>query len=150
MAILKVPYTNLKAVLNGIRTQVIDSYSYCQNKMPRFDNPEQMFKNLKLLITYKSDPSGTELLQSVPTLFENNYHGIRGAGDCDCFVILWLAMCKVHGWNDNKIVLAGRNKINPVHIYCTIRYGNETFNADLTQPYFNTIRPYKYLQHIPI
>ena len=28
------------------------------------------------LLTYKNDPPGIELLQSVPTLFENNYWGV--------------------------------------------------------------------------
>ena len=96
MAVLIVPYTDINATMRGIRQQVIDSLEFCVNEMPRFDDPEQMFKALKNMVTYKNDPPGTELLQSVPTLFKNNYWGISGAGDCDCFSILVLAMCVAH------------------------------------------------------
>jgi len=90
MAVLLVPYTDINATMQGIRTQVIDSLDYCVNEMPRFRDPESMFNGLKAMITYKNDPPGVELLQSVPTLFEQNYWGQRGAGDCDCFSILAL------------------------------------------------------------
>jgi len=150
MAIITVPYTDINATMLGIRMQVIDSLEYCKNEMPTFDNPEQMFNVLRELIVYKHDPPGVELLQSVPTLFTNNYHGISGAGDCDCFSILVLAMCAVHGWNEQRIVLAGRTKLAPVHIWTQVQYNGTWFNMDLTNKYFNVARKYKYVQFLPV
>ena len=92
MAVLKIPYTDINAVMRGIRTQVIDSLEYCVNEMPSFDHPEQMFNTLRNMVKYKNDPPGIELLQSVPTLFEDNFWGRPGMGDCDCFTILLLSL----------------------------------------------------------
>lgn len=150
MAILITPYTDINATMRGIRTQVIDSLEYCVNEMPSFDTPEQMFKALRNMTVYKNDPAGVELLQTVPTLFENNYHGISGAGDCDCFSILALSMCIANGWNDQAIVLAGRSKLSPVHIWTRVKFNGKWFDFDLTQPYFNTTRPYKFQQILPV
>jgi hypothetical protein len=150
MAVLITPYTDINATMRGIRRQVIDSLNYCQNEMPRFDSPEQMFTNLKLMVTYKNDPAGIELLQSVPTLFENNYWGKSGNGDCDCFSILVLSMCAVHGWKDQQIILAGRSKLAPVHIWSRVKFKNKWYDMDLTQPYFNTTRKYKFVQHLDV
>jgi hypothetical protein len=150
MAVLTVPYTDINATMRGIRTQVIDSLNYCANEMPSFNDPETMFKALKNMITYKNDPPGVELLQSVPTLFENNYWGKRGAGDCDCFSILVLSMCVVHGWNTQQIVLAGRSKLAPVHIWTRVCFENQWFDMDLTEPYFNQRRNYKFVQYLNV
>lgn len=150
MAVLIVPYTDINATMKGIHTQVVDSLTYCLNDMPKFDNPEQMFKALKNMVTYKNDPPGVELLQSVPTLFEQNYWGIRGAGDCDCFSILALSMCVVHGWNEQQIVLAGRSKLAPVHIWTRVKFRGKWFDFDLTQAYFNSTREYKFVQYLNV
>jgi transglutaminase-like putative cysteine protease len=150
MAIITLPYTDINGTMKAIRTQVLDSLYFCKNSMPTFNNPEQMFNALREMIVYKNDPPGVELLQSVPTLFKNNYHGIPGAGDCDCFSILVLSMCAVHGWNDQKIVLAGRTKLAPVHIWTQVYYNGAWYDLDLTNKYFNTTRKYKYLQFLPI
>lgn len=150
MAILITSYTDINATMRGIRTQVIDSLDFCVNEMPRFSDPGQMFNVLKTMITYKNDPPGIELLQTVPTLFNNNYHGIPGAGDCDCFSILWLSMCIAQGWNDQQIVLAGRSKLSPVHIWTRLKHNGKWYDCDLTQPYFNTKRKYKFTQFLNV
>jgi hypothetical protein len=150
MAILRVPYTDINATMEGIRTQVLDSLFYCKNEMPRFKDPESMFNNLRQMITYKNDPPGVELLQTVGTLFNDNYHGIPGAGDCDCFSILVLSMCVVHGWNDQRIILAGRTKLAPVHIWTQVKFNGVWYDMDLTQTYFNTSRKYKYIQKMNV
>jgi len=150
MAILITSYTDINATMRGIRTQVIDSLDFCVNQMPSFENPEQMFNVLKTMITYKNDPAGVELLQTVQTLFKNNFHGVSGAGDCDCFTILWLSMCIAQGWNKQQIVLAGRSKIAPVHIWARLHFDGKWFECDLTQPYFNTKRKYKFVQHLNV
>jgi hypothetical protein len=150
MAVLIVPYTDINATMRGIRQQVIDSLEFCVNEMPRFDDPEQMFKALKNMVTYKNDPPGTELLQSVPTLFKNNYWGIPGAGDCDCFSILVLAMCVAHGWNKQEIILAGRSKLMPVHIWTVVYVDGKRYSMDLTNAYCNVERNYKFIQVLPV
>ena len=136
--------------MRGIRQQVIDSLEFCVNEMPRFDDPEQMFKALKNMVTYKNDPPGTELLQSVPTLFKNNYWGISGAGDCDCFSILVLSMCVAHGWNKQEIILAGRSKLMPVHIWTVVYVDGKRYAMDLTNAYCNVERNYKFIQVLPV
>lgn len=150
MAVLITPYTDINATMRGIRTQVCDSLDFCANNMPVFENPQQMFENLKLMVTYKNDPQGVELLQSVPTLFQNNYWGKSGLGDCDCFSILVLSMCAVHGWKNQQIVLAGRSKLAPVHIWTRVSYKETWYDMDLTQPYFNTTRKYKFCQYLNV
>ncbi len=143
-------YNNLNQTLEGIRTQVLDSLEFCAFDMPEFNNPTDMFNSLRLMTTYHNDPNGTELLQSVQTLFDNNYWGISGAGDCDCFTILTLAMCVVHQWNDNEIVLVGRNKKKAVHIYSAVIVKGKRYTLDLTNPYINMERDYKYKQIMPV
>jgi hypothetical protein len=150
MAVLIVPYTDINATMRGIRQQVIDSLEFCVNEMPRFEDPEQMFKALKNMVTYKNDPPGTELLQSVPTLFKDNYWGISGAGDCDCFSILVLAMCVAHGWNKQEIILAGRSKLMPVHIWTVVYVDGKRYSMDLTNAYCNVERNYKFIQVLPV
>lgn len=148
MATLITDYTDINATMKGIRVQVIDSLDFCLNEMPRFDDPELMFKTLKQVITYKNDPRGVELLQSVPTLFNNNYWGRSGAGDCDCFSILALSMFVANGFNRKRIVLAGRSKLAPSHIWTMVKVNGIWYDFDLTQPYFNTRRPYKFIQYL--
>jgi len=150
MAVLITPYTDINATMRGIRTQVIDSLDYCVNSMPRFADPESMFNCLRNMVRYKNDPEGIELLQSVPTLFEANYWGVRGSGDCDCFTILVLAMCVANGFNDQEIILAGRSKVAPVHIWSRVKYGGQWYEMDLTQPFFNTCRKYKFIQRLKV
>jgi hypothetical protein len=148
MAVFIVPYKDINQTMQGIRTQVVDSLQFCADSMPVFSNPDQMWHGLKQMVRYKHDPAGIELLQSVQTLFDNNYWGVSGSGDCDCFSILVLAMCCVHGWTDQRIVLAGRSKEAPVHIWTEIKWNNDWYCMDLTQPFFNLPRKYKYTQYL--
>lgn len=146
---LRVPYQDINQTLKGIHRQVCDSLQYCANEMPIYPDPRSMFYGLKQLIRYHNDPPGVELLQSVPTLFEKNYWGMPGAGDCDCFSILVLSMCVVHGWNNQRIVLCGRSTIAPVHIFTQLKVDGEWKTLDLTRPLYNTHKPYKFYQHLP-
>jgi len=147
----RVKYTDINAVMRGVRIQVIDSLDFCVNEMPRFDNPEQMWNSLKNMVVFKHDPPGVELLQSVPTLMQNNFWGVPGAGDCDCFTILVLSMCIANGWNDQRIVLAGRSKRAPVHIWSEVKWEGTWYCMDLTQPFFNYPRKkYTYYQYLNV
>lgn len=147
---LKENYTNIDRVLEGIIYQVNDSITYCDEYFSGYDNPEQLFKQLRLLTTYKNDPKGIELLQSVPTLFENNYWNHSGYGDCDCFVILTLAASYCNNWNENYIYLVGRTKKAPVHIYSATKYNGKIYTLDLTNPYINIERDYPLQQIIKL
>ena len=148
MAVITVPYTDINATMRGIRTQVIDSIDYVCENLPSYSTPESMFNSLKSMVTYKNDPPGVELLQSVQTLFEQNYWRIPGAGDCDCFSILVLTACLCNGWNQQRIVLAGRSKLAPVHIWSEVKHNGKWFAMDLTQPFINSTREYKYKQYL--
>ena len=110
----------------------------------------KMFNYLKSITTYRNDPPGVELLQSVPTLLGNNYWGVPGAGDCDCFSILVLTCCLVNGWNNQEIILAGRSKLAPVHIWTRVKYNGTWYDTDLTQSFINSVRPYKYTQTLKV
>ena len=144
--ILSEKYTNIDRVLEGLIYQVNDSINFCRSEFPKFSTPEKMFNFLRLITTYHKDPEDIELIQSVPTLLDNNYWGISGAGDCDCFSVLTLAACYANGWNNNQIVLKGRSKKNPVHIYSSTVLQNEVYNMDLTNAYINVVREYPLTQ----
>ena len=143
---IKIPYDNIDQTLKGIHRQVCDSLDYCANNMPVYSDPVTMFYGLKPLIKYHNDPPGVELLQSVPTLFENNYWNESGAGDCDCFSILVLSMACVHNFGPQRIVLCGRSKLAPVHIFTQVYYKGRWITLDLTRPLVNSHRPYKFYQ----
>ena len=87
---------------------------------------------------------------AIITLFKNNYWGISGAGDCDCFSILVLAMCVAHGWNKQEIILAGRSKLMPVHIWTVVYVDGKRYSMDLTNAYCNVERNYKFTQVLPV
>lgn len=150
MAIEKMPYQNLDHALRLFRKQVMEGVPYAQEQLPRFTSPEQIFKWLKLRTTYKNDPKGTELFQTLPTLLDDNYHGLTGSGDCDCFTIAALSILLANGFTDCGIVLVGRKSWQPVHIYAfVIDDSGERKYLDLTNKIYDYERPYPYKQHIP-
>ena len=150
MAIEKMPYQNLDHALRLFRKQVIEGVPYAQEQLPRFTSPEQIFKWLKLRTTYKNDPKGTELFQTLPTLLDDNYHGLTGSGDCDCFTIAALSVLLANGFTDCGIVLVGRKSWMPVHIYAyVVDDGGQKKYLDLTNKIYNYERSYPYKQHIP-
>jgi len=146
---LKKEYIDINDTLHHIKVQTIDSINFANIVCPDFEHPEDLFYWLKENTTYKNDPRDIELLQTMQTLFNKNYHGIPGAGDCDCFTITAGACFIRCGWNYD-IVLVGRDKRNPVHIYTLVYFKNKPYVFDLTNPKFNTERPYKYIQEIPV
>ena len=145
---LKKKYIDINDTLKGIKIQILDSVNYTRENIPRFENPEQAFEWCKQNTSYKNDPKNIELLQSVQTLFENNYHSIPGAGDCDCYSILCGAICIVNKWKFD-IVLVGRDSRSPVHIYNLIYFKGDPYIFDLTNPKFNYERPYPLIQELP-
>ena len=145
----KMPYQDLNHALRLLRKQVMEGVPYAQQDLPKFDTPEQVFRWLKLRTTYKHDPKGTELFQTLPTLLDDNYHGLTGSGDCDCFTIAALTILLANGFDNCGIVLVGRKSWKPVHIYAyVIDDSGEKKYLDLTNRVYNYERSYPYKQHI--
>lgn len=148
MAELKKRYKSIDDTLSHIRLQVKESLPYAESLVPDME-PEELYYWLKDHTVYKNDPEGVELLQAMPTLFEGEYWGIPGAGDCDCFTIATLAALSVQSKQyPTWIKLVGRDKISPVHIYAGIDRGNQEVPLDLTNKRPGQERDYKYEQKI--
>jgi hypothetical protein len=148
--IARMPYKSLNHALRLFKGQVIEGIPYADKNIPKFSNPSDLFNWLKLRTTYKKDPKNRELFQTLPTLMENNWHGVSGAGDCDCFTIASLTACLANGFDKIGIVLVGRNPITPVHIYQYIDTDEGRKYLDLTNKYFDFERRYPYRQEIPL
>ena len=144
--VLKEDYQDINRTLEMMRVQIIDSLDYCIEDLPTFNSPRELFQFCRAITTYHNDPKGIELLQTVPTLLDNNYWDVPGAGDCDCFTILTIALCVAQGWNENYIVLVGRTKRAPVHGYSAVKINDKLYTLDLTNPYIDIEREYKYKQ----
>lgn len=147
---LKVPYKNIGQACHYIREQIIDSLPYAAENFPKFNSLDDLFRYMKQCTTYRRDGEGRELLQSLETGFEDNVHGLPGAGDCDCFTIWLLALMHVNGFEEKGFVLVGRKKSHPVHIYA---YGVDEYGTrilDLTNNRIDVERPYKYRQFVPL
>lgn len=143
------PYEGLDHALRYFKIQVIDSVPFAKRVCPRFDTPEQLFYWLKKRLVYKNDPIGVELFQTMQRLMTtNNYHGITGAGDCDCFTITSLACCIAQDWQDLGIKLCGRQPGKAVHIYQYIDFDGQRDYLDLTNNTYDYQRYYPLYQEL--
>lgn len=111
-------------------------------------NPEQIFNHLKSRVHYKEDPQGIELLQSMYSLFEDNYWGKPGTGDCDCFTIASCSVLLVCGYKTGY-TLYGNGK-QPTHIAADVRlkkYGRiYSMPFDLCAPAIDEVKTYLWSQ----
>lgn len=148
LASYKIPYPGLNESLKHLRLQVIESLPYVAKHTPRMTDPKQIFDYAKKNFRYKNDPPGVEFFQTVPTLLTDNEHFKAGEGDCDDATIYILSLLLINGLPAG-IVLAGRNKYRPTHIYAYTEQGDDRYNLDLTNKNFNQIRFYPYKQNIP-
>lgn len=144
------PLIDINQVLSGIRKQIIDSVQYCVDNFSGFPNAEALFNALKNCTTFEHDPPRVELIQTAKTLFEKNYWGVPGKGDCDDFVVLACACFIANGWNKFDIILTGRSKVYPVHIYTQVNDGSGWQIFDLTNSYIGEERIYPMKQVLPI
>ena len=146
---LKKKYVDINDTLRHIRVQVMHSIPFAREVCPDFQNPAQLFSWLKARTTYKNDPRGVELLQSMQTLFNGDYHGTPGAGDCDCFTIAALACMHVQQWPGPLwIKIAGRDRSAPVHIWAGLDFKGKPFALDLTEKQPDKERSYPFVQKI--
>ena len=149
MAQLKKKYVDINDTLRHIRLQVKEGMPWARQNVPYTINPVELYHWLRIRTKYVLDPEGVELLQSADTLMENNYHGIPGAGDCDCFTILTLTALQTQKYRGKPwIKLAGRSKDYPVHIWGGIDYKGEEIAMDLTNRKAGEERKYPYIQKI--
>ena len=147
--ILKKKYVDINDTLSHIRLQVREGIEYSKQNVPLFISPVELYYWLKIRTRYKNDPEGIELLQSLPTLLEDNYWGMSGFGDCDCFSLATLTVLQKQKFKCKSwIKLAGRNKNYPVHIWAGCDYKGEELALDLTNHSPGEERKYKYIQKI--
>lgn len=141
------PYTTFDKAMRYFRMQASSSVPEASIDYPlgSFVTARELWDDLKPRVTYRDDPDDVELFQSYYTLFYENHHGRSGAGDCDCFALSTVAICKSLQL-DCKIVLAGRSKKYPVHIYNIV----EGVIFDLTQPKLGLVKFYPYIQTLNI
>jgi hypothetical protein len=143
-----VKYRNLAQTLGFIKRQADASLAYA-SKMAQQSNPYDLYYYLKSQVTYKHDRPGIEQLQKLQTLLgDANVHGVPGLGDCDCFTIALLALCKANNFTPAGAVLAGHyaNKARHIYNYCT--YGGKLVYLDLTESEPGQLRPYKFRQEV--
>jgi hypothetical protein len=142
----EVPYVSLEHTLKSLKRQVYDSLPYIADYVPEtIQNPKQLFYFLRLRTKYKKDPPGIEDIQMVQTLMENG-----GRGDCDCFTVLALTSQYYLRFLPQFVNLAGNSRRGPTHIYTSVydRDRKEICAFDLTNPYYDTERSYKYHQRL--
>jgi hypothetical protein len=147
--IIKKKYKDINDTLRHIKIQIVDGTDYALSKCPAFKDPEELFYWLKNKTRYKSDPKNVELLQTLPTLLNGEFWGYPG-GDCDCLTISTITLMIAQNWKNISIVLVGRDKSNPVHIYTIIKWKGQRKVLDLTNKDYNKERTYPYIQELPV
>ncbi len=148
MQAVDIPYRSLTHTLQMLKQQAIDSLPYMQDYIPdSIKSPEDLYYFLKSITTYKRDPKGIELLQTVQTLMDRG-----GKGDCDCFTILCISANKYLGFGPQFIKLVGKTKIAPTHIYSCVydKQRGKLCAMDLTNSYYCVERPYNFSQLLKI
>jgi hypothetical protein len=144
---LKERYTNLARTLEAMQIQIEDSLEYARYFTPKGSTPSSLFWLMKQHTVYRHDPPGVELLQSMPTMMENNYWGVRGAGDCDCFTIAAVACCAVEKI-PVRICLVGNTKNSPTHVYAEVKDRGKWVPFDLVAPFYGETKKYRYLSTV--
>lgn len=145
----KLPYKNLAHTIKMMQRQIDHSLDYASGFIPANTNARELFWILRQNTVYKNDPPGVELLQSMPSLFEDNYWGIAGAGDCDCFTITATA-CAVVAEIPARIILVGNSAQAPSHVYNELYDGGKWVPFDLVNPYYGLTKPYTHKKIISV
>jgi len=144
-------YKDINQVMKYMNLQIYEGVNFAGETFTKM-SPEKFFYTMRTLVKYKDDPINTELLMSPETFVNNNYWGVPFTGDCDDFVIFSTAYFIAYNI-PCKIVLAGRTKKAPVHIYNLVldNKKGKFVPFDLTNPFYNYERDeYKYFQKLKI
>jgi len=144
-------YTNPDQAVAAIILQAEKDRQWMRRVVQYAPVPE-MFTELKGLLTYADDPNGIELIQRPRTLLSNlNELGAPGRGDCDDFTTLAVSAAMAYNI-PARIVLAGRSKKTPVHVYAQLydNFSSKWYDFDLTAPEVDTIKYYPYKQIIDV
>lgn len=141
----KMPYRDLQHTIQMMGKQVAEGVDYADKYLPYNTTPLEIWTILKQNTTYKNDPPGVELLQSMPSLLDDNYWGIPGAGDCDCFTIAALTCAAARGI-PARAVIVGNSKNAPTHVYAQLWDGSRWIDFDLVSSVYGVTKPYKFRQ----
>jgi len=146
----------LMEVLQLIVVQARKGYKYAAT-LGAPSNPDNLYYWLKSRVTFVDDHINYEQLQQIETLLgPNNVHGIKGAGDCDCFTIAMLSLLYNAGYNSAYLVLVGNNLKEPTHIFPAIDYLGGIYPLDVMAIGPNQYKKgnskglYKGIEYVPI
>lgn len=144
------PYKDINQVMQYMNVQIYEGLRFCQD-FSTMTNTKDLYNTLNTLFIYKNDPPDIELIMSPETFAtSNNYWGSAYMGDCDDFVTFITSYCIAHNIKC-EIVLAGRSKKAPVHIYNMVEYEDKMIPFDITNRLFNYERDgYKYKQILKV
>lgn len=145
----KVKYKNLQHTLDAMGRQIYDSLDYAEGFVTRGTKPKELFWFLKTMTSYKNDPPGVELLQSMPSLFMNNFWGKSGSGDCDCLSICAVACCKVLNI-PCRLVVVGNSPTAPSHVYVEVKDNGSWVPFDLVNTFYGETKKYRYISTINV
>jgi hypothetical protein len=147
---------SLNEVLQLIVKQAKKGYKFAENANAPKD-PISIYYWLSARTVFVDDNQNYEQLQQISTLLgDRNVHGIRGAGDCDCFTIAILSLLYAAGYNKAYLVLVGNNTKVPTHIFPAVDYMGIIYPLDLTAQgpgiYRKSNKKGKYrgIQYIPV
>ena len=143
------PYDDINQVMRFMNVQIYEGVPFCY-EFANTTNAKDLYNLFNTLFKYKNDPPNIELIMSPETFANNNYWGIDFAGDCDDFVTFITSYC-ISLEIKCEIVLAGRSKKSPVHIYNYVEYNGKMIPFDITNRLFNYEREgYKYKQFLKV
>lgn len=136
-------YVSLRNTLNMLDRQIEVSIPFARDFCANVaQNPYSLFRFLKTQVTYQDDPPGIELIQSMPSLFLDNYYGVPGMGDCDCFSVAACASMLALGIPTGYTIF-GNGKW-PTHICADSYYQGQHTYFDLVAPSLGVVKPYKW------
>jgi hypothetical protein len=136
-------YISLENTLDMLDRQISISVPFAEDFTDSVaNNPYSLFRYLKSLVIYKDDPPGVELIQSMPSLFLDNYYGVPGMGDCDCFSVTACASMIAKGIPTGYTIY-GNDKW-PTHIAADAYDGSGRTIFDLCAPELGMVRDYKW------
>ncbi len=151
------PYKSLRDTLDKIQDQIEISVpfavdfieKYCKSSMHTIERPvtvQALFDLLKSKTHYRDDPKGIELIQSMPSLFLNNYYNSPGTGDCDCFTVTACASMIAEGLPTGFTIYG--NGLVPTHIaadYWDYKYQKkQRVPFDLVAPGLGIVKKYRW------